>query len=312
MRMLPLLLPCLALIVAFPVAAKKIYKYTDANGQVHYTDQKPQGQADVTETVVTNVENRNIADLRVDGSGEVREAHVFNQIAGPVQVSVGMTESSNVVSEPLLPLTVVLGANEDRVLSRIRRADERLAGDFKLNFKAVPGDPAARAEDASYRLPLGGNYRIDQGFGGSFSHTDEQSRYAIDLAVDEGSAVLAAREGTVMQVENDFYGAGLNKEKFASRANVVRVLHGDGTMAVYAHLKPESVVVQTGKHVYVGTKLGESGNTGFSTGPHLHFCVQVNQGLRLLSIPFRLNGPSGAIAIPDTRRDASADGSAQQ
>src|SRR6476620_6481989 len=100
MRTPALLLPCLALLVALPVAAKKIYKYTDANGQVHYTDQKPQGQVDVTEAVVTNVESRNIADLRVEGSGEVREAHVFNQIAGPVQISVGMTESSNVVSDP--------------------------------------------------------------------------------------------------------------------------------------------------------------------------------------------------------------------
>lgn len=308
MRTPLLLLPCLALFFVLPAPAKKIYKYTDANGVVHYTDVKPQGQADVTEAVVTNVENRKIADLRMDGTEQVREAHVFNQIAGPVQVSVGLTESTNVVSEPRLPQTVVLGANEDRVLSRIRRADERLAGGFKLEFDAVPGDPAARAQDADYRLPLGGTYRIDQGFGGSFSHTDEQSRYAIDLNVDEGTPVLAAREGTVMQVENDFYGAGLNKEKFASRANVVRVLHSDGTMAVYAHLKPESVVVQTGRHVYVGTKLGESGNTGFSTGPHLHFCVQVNQGMKLVSIPFRLSGPGGPITIPGSQ----AGGTAQQ
>ncbi len=305
MRLLPLLLPGLALLAALPAVAKKIYKYTGANGVVHYTDVKPQGQADVTEAVVTTVENRNIADLRMDGSEQVREAHVFNQIAGPVQVSVGMAEASNVVSDPPLPQTIVLGANEDRVLSRIRRADERAAGGFKLHFEAVPGDPTARAQDLEYRLPLGGAYRLDQGFGGSFSHTDEQSRYAIDLAVDEGTPVLAAREGTVMQVENDFYGAGLNKEKFATRANVVRVLHSDGTMAVYAHLKPESVVVQTGKHVYVGTKLGESGNTGFSTGPHLHFCVQLNQGMKLVSIPFRLSGPSGPITIPETRAGAS-------
>jgi murein DD-endopeptidase MepM/ murein hydrolase activator NlpD len=301
MRSLPFLLSGLALFAALPAAAKKIYKYTDADGQVHYTDVKPQGQVDVTEAVVTNVENRNIVDLQVNGTEQVREAHVFNQIAGPVQVSLDVTESSNIVSEPPLPQTVVLGANEDRVLALIRRADESLAGGFKLNFKAVPGDPSARPQDTDYRLPLGGAYRLDQGFGGSFSHTDEQSRYAIDLAVDEGTPVLAAREGTVMQVENDFYGGGLNKEKFASRANVVRVLHGDGTMAVYAHLKPESVVVHTGKHVYVGTKLGESGNTGFSTGPHLHFCIQVNLGMQLVSIPFRMTGPNGPISIPDTR-----------
>lgn len=291
---------------ALPAAAKKIYKYTDANGQVHYTDVKPQGQTDVSEAVVTDVENRRIADLRMDGGEAVREAHVFNQIAGPVQVSIGLAEQSNVVADPPLPLTVVLGANEDRVLSRIRRADEGRSGGFKLDFRAVPGDPAGRASDVDYRLPLGGAYRIDQGFGGSFSHTDEQSRYAVDLAVEEGTPVLAARDGTVMQVENDFYGNGLSKEKFAARANIVRVLHEDGSMAVYAHLKPESVTVQPGRHVYVGDPLGASGNTGFSTGPHLHFCVQVNEGMKLVSVPFRLVGPAGPIAIPEGMGGAAA------
>ena len=88
--------------------------------------------------------------------------------------------------------------------------------------------------------------------------------------------MLAARAGIVMQVEDDYYGAGLDREKFGSRANVVRILHPDGSMAIYAHLKPESVVIQPGRQVYVGQKLGESGNTGFSTGPHLHFEVRIN------------------------------------
>jgi len=296
----------LALIVAAPAApARKIFKYTDENGVVHFTDVRPQDAKAVTEAVV-QVERRDIAELRIDGGEEERDAHVFNALAGPVEVRLTLDDAENIVASPSLPLNVVLGPHEDRVVARLRRGDAHAPGGFRLALAAVPGDPGAHAEEAEYRLPLGGSYRLDQGFGGSFSHTDEQSLYAIDLAVAEGTPVLAAREGVVMQVEDDFYGAGLDKEKYATRANVVRVLHADGSMAVYAHLRPESVVVQPGRHVYVGQKLGESGNTGYSTGPHLHFCVQVNSGMKLVSIPFRLSGPDGPIAIPDARTAAGA------
>src|SRR5690606_10053096 len=136
------------------------------------------------------------------------------------------------------------------------------------------------------------------GFAGSFSHTDPQSLHAIDINVPEGTPVLAARGGMVMHVEDDFEGAGLDREKFAGRANHVRVLHADGSMAVYAHLQPETVRVREGQRVSVGQVLGASGNTGYSTGPHLHFAVQVNRGMELVSIPFRLAGPDGPIRIP--------------
>ena len=93
-----------------------------------------------------------------------------------------------------------------------------------------------------------------------------------------------------MMVERDFYGAGLDKEKFGSRANHVRVLHGDGSMAVYAHLKLESASVSPGQRLRRGQQIGLSGNTGFSTGPHLHFAVQVNRAMELTSVPFRVEG----------------------
>jgi murein DD-endopeptidase MepM/ murein hydrolase activator NlpD len=110
--------------------------------------------------------------------------------------------------------------------------------------------------------------------------------------------VLAARSGVVMQVESGFDKAGSNRKKYAERANLVRIIHDDGTMALYAHLQENGVYVKVGERVGVGQQIGASGNTGFSSGPHLHFAVQVNRGMQLLSIPFRLAEPAGGVGAP--------------
>ena len=93
-----------------------------------------------------------------------------------------------------------------------------------------------------------------------------------------------------MQVESDFSKAGLTKETYGGRANFVRILHDDGTMALYAHLATNGALVRVGQQVRAGQRIGLSGTTGFTTGPHLHFVVQVNRGMRLVSIPFRMLG----------------------
>lgn len=283
----------LALVATAP-HAKKIYKFTDEAGVIHFTDQPPKTDRPVQQTAV-RVEQTPMVQLRVEGHDNRRQARVFNRFAGPVQVELSVGDVHNIATDPPLPLTVVMRAREERVLADLRQADIAQPAGFELALRAIPGSPDARHDDSEYHWPLGNQpVQIHQGFDGAFSHTSEESRFAFDAAADEGTPVLAAREGIVMEVQDDYYGAGLDKEKFASRANVVRILHRDGSMAVYAHLRPESVVVQTGRYVYAGQAIGESGNTGFSTGPHLHFCVQVNRGMRLVSVPFRMRGPDAA------------------
>jgi murein DD-endopeptidase MepM/ murein hydrolase activator NlpD len=288
----------LLLLLAVPAAAQRVYKWTDEKGVVHYSDRAPPEEVQA-ETFRVRAEPQNIARLRLVGDGGERSAWATNTIAGPVEVELRFATSDNARAEPGLPLRRVLQPFQEAELTRIGPADRRRQGSFELSFNAVPGDSSARHDDFPYLLPVDtSDWRIDQGWGGAFSHSEPASRYAIDLRVAEGTPVLAARDGLVIQREHGFEGAGLDFEKYAQRANHVRVLHDDGSMAVYAHLQPDSVVVAVGRRVRAGQVIARSGNTGYSSGPHLHFAIQLNTGLKLESVPFRMQGPAGPVAIP--------------
>ena len=101
-----------------------------------------------------------------------------------------------------------------------------------------------------------------------------------------------------MDIEEDFNKGGADLDKFADKANHVRILHEDGTMTVYAHLDLASVTVRRGARVTAGQRIARSGNTGFSTGPHLHFALQQNIGMQLVSLPFSFATTDGGSAPP--------------
>ena len=288
------LLGC-ALACALPVAqAGKVYRWVDKNGVVHYGARAPDAKATqgrAVKVIPVQAEPGAMVRLRVENIDGQYLAWADNALSGPIEVMLHFTRAVNVQGDPPLPARATVPARGSVLVARLQTVNPGQGGEFELRLDGIPGDPSARPLDVAYRVPLvQPRNRIDQGFGGTFSHSDPQNRYAIDFACDEGTPVVAARGGVVMQVESDFEKAGLDREKYGGRANFVRVLHDDGTMGLYAHLKPEGVLVRVGQRVRQGQRIGLSGNTGFTTGPHLHFAVQVNRGMRLVSIPFRLDG----------------------
>jgi len=80
----------------------------------------------------------------------------------------------------------------------------------------------------------------------------------------------------------------------------VRILHDDGTIAVYAHLNRNSIRVRPGERVRAGQYIADSGNTGLSSGPHLHFAVQRNAGMRIEALPVEFEGPNSRSIVPAT------------
>ena len=85
----------------------------------------------------------------------------------------------------------------------------------------------------------------------------------IDLASGIGSPVRAAADG---RVESAGWEGGYGR--------AVRITHSDGTVTIYGHMS--ALLVDSGERVVAGQLIGREGNTGQSTGPHLHFEVRVN------------------------------------
>ena len=300
------LLPAALVLAALPLAhAARIYRWVDRQGVVHYGDSAPAANAALggdarVRVIPVRAEPGAMVALRLERDGNDTLAWADNRLAGPVQVRLSFTRSSNVLGSPLLPARATVDPLGSALVSRIGAADASRAGEFELRLDAVPGSPNARPVDFEYAYPLqGGDLQVAQGFGGAWSHQDEQNHYAVDFVAPIGTPVLAARDGTVMQVESDFDKAGLNAEKYGGRANYVRIVHDDGTMALYAHLREGGVLVRVGQRVAKGQRIGLSGNTGFTSGPHLHFAVQANRDMRLVSLPFRMFGPRGILRFTD-------------
>ncbi|MEN5267197.1 M23 family metallopeptidase [Stenotrophomonas sp. TWI587] len=242
-----------------------------------------------------------LAVLTVEGAGERWQARVDNRVAGPVQVA--LQPAAGTPPLPGLPMQTVIAGSASVVMTRLHPLAVSTA--IRLDLTAVPGDPAARPQDVAYQLPFdAARIQVSQAPQGRFSHSDPENRDAIDFALPEGTPVLAARAGTVMQVQAGYQGNGQDRDHDLARANLVRVLHEDGSMAVYAHLQHKGVLVRPGEQVQAGQHIGLSGNTGYSAAPHLHFAVQVNAGMRLRSIPARLVTPQGELRFARSLDDA--------
>lgn len=222
-----------------------------------------------------------------------RRFHVRNTLHGPIGLEVRFDAVDNMRSEPRMPFLVTIAARTEAAVVDVLQVDPQRGASFTLGWTAFPGSPGARHSDAAhYRVPLApsSQWTLDQGFGGEFSHQFPESRHALDFGVAVGTGVVAARDGVVMQVEDRYRGGGLDFARFGTRANEIRVLHADGTMGVYVHLDTGSAVVVPGDRVAAGTPIARSGATGYVSGPHLHFAVQVNTGRRLESVPFDMDG----------------------
>jgi murein DD-endopeptidase MepM/ murein hydrolase activator NlpD len=200
------------------------------------------------------IASNNISNARRLQEGEL--LRIPNMDGIPYTVKRG--DSLSKISRSMgVPLEVILDANDIRS-EAIGQGETLFIPGARMNPEALK-----RALGELFIYPIRG--RLSSPFGWRNDPITGVRRYhaALDLAAGIGTPVKAAMDGTVSVASVDrVYG------KF------IILVHTGGYQTLYAHLS--TAAVKKGDQVKQGSKIGEVGNTGYSTGPHLHFAVFKN------------------------------------
>lgn len=145
-----------------------------------------------------------------------------------------------------------------------------LRGKLETEIQVIQAELAAAANGGEYKggkmvWPVIGHYGISSFFGSRIDPISGLASYhkGMDIPAPEGTPVIAANSGIVVRSEyNPSYG------------NLVVIDHGGGILTYYAH--NSKLIAKVGQNVAKGETISEVGTTGYSTGNHLHFEVQVN------------------------------------
>ncbi len=283
-----------SVVLASSVSSGAAYRYQDARGEWVYTDRPPPpGQA--AESMALGGGGATALKLVVEPRST--DAGVALVAINPCRCTVEFAVKAQTSAGNKLGRGTVAPQSE-QVLLDVAAVD--VPSEIRYEYGYVIGEPGVEHRPVRpYRAPfaLAQRFTVTQAAPDTVTHVDPSSRNAIDIAMPVGTAIHAAREGLVINVAARHFKSGLNPQNM-DEANFVQILHDDGTHAIYAHLQLDTVRVRVGQRVARGEYIASSGNTGFSSGPHLHFVVLRNVGLRSESVPVTFAGPGGASVAP--------------
>ncbi len=199
-----------------------------------------------------------------------RNDQIFRQLEEAMLVSV----------EPLDEMFRAAGMNPDNLIDQVRRGYSGTGGPLTpIQFSTRGGDPdpdALRAnailtamdrinlyriaaEKAPFSIPVKANFRYTSGFGPRWGRLHAGT----DFAAPIGTPIYATADGVITH-------AGWS----SGYGRLIKIRHDFGIETRYAHLN--SMDVRVGQRVSRGERIGAMGNSGRSTGPHLHYEVRVN------------------------------------
>lgn len=207
-------------------------------------------------------------DLEMRLTDERNDA-LFRQIEEAMEISV----------EPLDEMFRATGMDPERILATVREGYSGLGGPIMppsvstMGGGADPtGERAGRIlsdldrmnlyriaiERVPLALPVDGSFRYTSGFGQRWGRMHE----GVDMAGPVGTPIVAPADGTVIH-------AGWS----SGYGNLIKIQHDFGIETRYAHLS--EIHVSVGDRVSAGELIGDMGNTGRSTGPHLHYEIRI-------------------------------------
>ena len=302
-RRLPTLLLLVALLAWSIASAQTMYKYRGDDGEWIFSDRPPDdGQSAEVRTGSSRVRK---GELVIEDSftGSAVRFVARNRFFAPMEVGLVIDALDGIDYPHPDDDRVWVVSPRDELLLFDLPATGNAPPSVQYHYVYLPGDPdAAPDEGISYRAPfsVGLSFPITQAYPDSATHLTRDSMHAVDIAMPVGTDVVAARDGIVFDVSGTNFKGGPDADQYANLANIVRILHDDGTFALYAHLNWNSIRVNPGDRVRAGEYIADSGNTGFSSGPHLHFAVQRNLGMRVESIPLRFRGSGDDTISPQS------------
>lgn len=166
--------------------------------------------------------------------------------SGPATTAASLTSTSTTSTTAAATTTAGLPAPSSSTTTSTTPVEGCLA-------RAVFGDPAA----SPYRLPYpsGAGYTILQAY--CVDEGSHETQLAYDFFMPIGSVVVAARAGVVIEVVENVADAANT-----SRLNYLLIEHEDGTVAFYAHLQQDGVLVEVGDEAAAGETIARSGASG--------------------------------------------------
>lgn len=200
-----------------------------------------------------------LTDLQMRDDGIYRSIFGMNEIPGDIRNAGfgGVNRYAHYSNGPLKSTAIRLDILTKKTYIQSKSFDEiahlsKRAGDMA---SCIPAIPPVVPDTRIYRLSSRFGYRKDPFSGRSKNHT------GVDFAMKPGNPIYATGDGIVTNVKFELFGYG----------NQVVIDHGFGYKTRYAHMKTIGVV--EGMKVKRGECIGLSGNSGRSSGPHLHYEV---------------------------------------
>lgn len=214
------------------------------------------------------LEQAAVLELRIEQMGQ-RNDEIFRQLEEAMLVSV----------EPLDDMFRAAGMDPDTLISQVRRGYSGTGGPLTpLSFSTMGGEPDAdglranailnsmdrinlyriAAERAPFDMPVKSDFRFTSGFGQRWGRLHAGT----DFAAPIGTPIYTTADGVVTSAA---WSSGYGR--------LIKIQHEFGIETRYAHLNRISVNV--GQRVSRGDRIGDMGNSGRSTGPHLHYEVRV-------------------------------------
>ncbi|RUA33462.1 MAG: hypothetical protein DSY77_10140 [Bacteroidetes bacterium] len=217
----------------------------------------------------------------------------------PYTVKINFQKLENLASnstEKSFIRTIPANTSNQKIIE-LNKIKDHKGTSFDFNFFYNIGDPSLEIDtDFPYLLPYkhGKRVRVGQGNNGSGTHKGVN---AIDFNLNIGDSIYAARSGVVVEVKEDS-NVGGNNPKFEPYGNFIKVFHKDGTIGSYVNLMQNGSLVQKGDKIEKGQLIGFSGNTGWSSGPHLHFMVAQNKDFQNITLPVKFLNYKQELFIP--------------